>query len=348
MTQDIHGGNPEAIANRLGLQKLPPIQYDFSVNLNPAGPPPLVEEYFQNGFNWTDYPESSPTSACTALAAAHNLPENRIMVGNGATEIFALLLQVIKPAKAARLVPSYSGYSEVCEKAVIDCQAVTVLLNLPEVVFIGHPNNPTGQLQKREALIKSIRKNRQTTFIIDESFMDFVTHAEDHSLIHEEEPNLVIVKSLTKMFCIAGIRLGMVVGPEATINKLKQAQLPWSVNAAAQGVAPLLYQDLTHLKKSREKTVKLRFYMSEQLSKIAGITVHPSETNFILVEFEEEIADQLQGELLKSGIFIRSCSCFEGLGNRFVRLAVKDREMTDILCAALGMLGSNNPASNCP
>jgi histidinol-phosphate/aromatic aminotransferase/cobyric acid decarboxylase-like protein len=322
---DIHGGNINKLVIKLDLKEMPEVKYDFSVNLNPLGPPEQLIDLMSNcNYDWQNYPDSTCAKAVDSLAKAHDIIPETLTVGNGATELFALILTAFNIKTADYLSPCYSGYKEACVKTRVKSYSIK---NLEEVksdaVFIGYPNNPTGHLIDKKIIFKTVCQNSKRLFIADESFMDFVIDSESKTFINSEIPdNLIIVKSSTKMFNIAGIRLGMAVSNKNNIEKINQYRLPWSVNAIAQKVAIILYEDKDFIKETKTKTKKLREELSSKLSKINGITIYPSDTNFLLFKFEDT---DLQKKLLLKGIFIRSCEEIEGLMKGYFRIAVKNK-----------------------
>ena len=351
---DVHGGDIDAIARQLGLDFTPEIHCDFSVNLNPIGVPELVSDYITSGnYNWIDYPEANASTAIKYLAASHDIKPEMVTVGNGATELFALIIQAFKIKQAFSLAPCYSGYREASNAVGVECtnifslndvnsisrvpsqssKAQSTKLNsrFKEAIFIGYPNNPTGTLPSHNELSTIISDNPQLLFIIDESFMDFI--AQGPTFIGKVIPaNVVIVKSLTKMFSIAGIRLGMAVSTADNISQISCCRLPWSINAAAQGLAPLLYADQDFITQSQIATAELRTSLINELGQFTDIEVFPSRTNFILLKCSTR---KLQLELFEKGIFIRSCEDIPGLGKGYYRIAVKNVESNAKLITAL-------------
>lgn len=328
---DIHGGDITKLTKQLGLQSIPKIKYDFSVNLNPLGPPSALLQLIRNQeIDWQNYPDTACTEAVKNLAEAHKVNPESLTVGNGATELFAVILTAFNIKNAAYLSPCYSGYREVCEKTRTKFRSITNFNHInSDALFIGYPNNPTGQLIEKKILSTVIQKNPKKLFIIDESFMDFVTNSEAKSFIVDDIPkNLIIVKSLTKIFNIAGIRLGMAAGTKDNISKINLFKLPWSVNAFAQKVASVLYSDKNYIKKTKAQVKKIRENMTTEILKIKNFIPMPSEANFLLIKTKEI---DLQKKLLLNGIFIRSCENIEGLGKGYYRIAIKDEEASNFL-----------------
>ncbi|MEI6422250.1 MAG: cobyric acid synthase, partial [Lentisphaerota bacterium] len=393
MKNDIHGGNPQALLKRLGLKHTPEIKADFSVNINPSGPPLSVSRALLslNEKLYSDYPEIYAETALRSLAKAHNLSVDSVLVGNGSTELFSMIIQSFKPAKIAWIAPSYSGYAEICAAhgvpaAPAFCTSATdnFRINIRQLAssdadmfFLCSPNNPTGALIGKEKILEFAAERKNSVFIVDESFIDFLAVSETETLFSEKLPlNIIVVKSLTKFFSIAGVRLGMLYANPSTAAKIAKARLPWSVNAIAQKLSPLLYADVKYIANTKRDICELRKNLSGALAKIPGLKVYPSHANFLLCElrkgrnsnnleiksnskiteggfsyppsvqdkinndYNEMIhnADMLQAELLKRGLLIRSCSNWERLGPNFFRLAVLDRDSNNLLVSELNSI----------
>ena len=352
MKNNQHGGNVEAVAETLGLPEPPEDVLDFSVNVNPIGPPPALYGVMRHAESLTGrYPEEYATSACAALAQAHGVKQEQVVVGNGSTEIFGWILQAFKPTKIACVAPCYAGYEEVCEAHGVPMMVAHTLkaedefqlassFDVPpgtDMLFVGSPNNPTGRQVSPEVLRELAEGNPNCTVVLDASFEDFCEPSDCMSLGVAALPaNVIVVKSLTKFFCIPGLRLGMAVASQAFIERISAVRLPWSVNGISQEMALHLYGNEKYLMKSRKVTGDLRAELEASLRDIDGLTVLPSEANFLPVKLPEGwSASKLQGELLNRGILIRSCAEFEGLGEAYCRLAVRPKAEQVRLVAAM-------------
>lgn len=371
MTQNFahnpHGGDPEAVAQILGMTQLPKVDLDFSININPMGPPACVRAVLSGGINQiSQYPPVIAQPAISALAKAHQVPEDSVIVGNGSTEILGWIIQALKPKQPAWVIPCYAGYAEVCAAADISGTAIpaaspsngfAVLLAevakvKSDLVFLASPNNPTGVTLNPADIIKLAAANPTRRIVLDESFVDFLPKACDRTLVREGLPdNLIVVKSLTKFFAIPGLRLGMACASPHTIRRIAKVRLAWTVNALAQSVAKVLYDDNEYLDQSRKMTAKLRAEFSNQISQLPGFTVYPSEANFILVRLPAEYtAPRLQADLLQHGILIRSCQNFAGLGEKYCRLAIRPRAEIEVfmdIIRSLVLSGKQSATTSC-
>jgi cobyric acid synthase CobQ/L-threonine-O-3-phosphate decarboxylase len=338
-----HGGDYQTVAAALALGPVPAPRYDFSVNLNPLGPPRAVRSLlWRNMRTIESYPDATVSRAEADLAAAHALAPESVVVGNGSTELFGLLLQSLAPRRAGWIAPGYAGYAEACQAYGITGETVGcgtadngfalhpehLLAGEVDMLFLGGPNNPTGRTPAPELILAAATRLPRRWFVVDESFMDFHIDPAVQAARHDPLPdNVIIVKSLTKFFAIPGLRLGMAYGRPETLARIRAARLPWSVNALAQAAASELYTDRAYVERSRHVTSRLRNELSQALSALPGWTVYPSDANFVLVRLPPEWpASRLQRELLGAGVLIRSCANFEGLGDSYCRLAVRPRD----------------------
>ena len=350
-----HGGDVAAVCRRLGLADIPEVRLDFSVNVNPLGPPPALWQVLMQGIGTTTvYPERHAGKAAAAVATAHDVGSDQVLVSNGSTEAFGWILQALRPRSATVVVPCYAGYEEACRAHGVPVperieagpgRGFAFPLDAleqaeGELFFVGTPNNPTGQLVDVELLRAVAAQRPDRTVVVDESFMDFGVASGGCSLVTRDLPhNLIVAKSLTKFFALPGLRLGMLCAHPETAARIAVARLPWSVNGPAQAMALRLYEDRDYLRRSREEVIDLRQWMCEELARLDGCSVVPSSANFVLVRLPEAWpASRLQGELLLKGILIRSCENVEGLGSRWCRFAVRPRQEAQELISALSEL----------
>ena len=362
MKPNPHGGDARTVASALGAESYPPIRLDFSVNINPLGPPPAVREVMMNGMALaSSYPDVYAHSAEECLAQAHNVSAESVVVGNGSTEIFGWILQAFKPSRVSLIAPCYAGYEEACRASGIDCTVDAVAAAesgfavTPELLdqltgdmaFIGTPNNPTGHLISPAILLEAAKKHSERIFVIDEAFIDFCADSDQYTLIGPDLPeNIIVVKSLTKFFAVPGLRLGMACANPLTVARINATRLPWSVNALAQSLAGKLYRNEEYIDASRRMTHELRLTLVDALKELPSLTIHASQANFVLVELPPHCAaSHLQEQLLKQGILIRTCDNYEGLGASYCRLAVRPAHEIDELINAMRSILSNEQAT---
>jgi cobyric acid synthase CobQ/L-threonine-O-3-phosphate decarboxylase len=296
------------------------------------------------------YPDPNCTSFLEAVAKHYSVSPDEVIAGNGSSEILYLIARLF--GKSAVIpVPSYGDYKRACflagmpvtpfpllesEGFVLIPEALETMIRGDDLVFIGQPNNPTGAICDAEAIRELARRHPSAVFVIDEAFADFVDGLD--RLTRNRPANVIVLLSLTKSFAIAGLRLGCAIADASIIHKLRELQLPWSVNALAQAVGAAAMKDADYLRRTREYVGWQRDLLSQEIQSIGGFTVFPGKANFLLVRIDDSDADAkaLARWLLEKGIAIRTCDNFEGLDHRFFRIAVRTEQENLRLIDALG------------
>jgi cobyric acid synthase CobQ/L-threonine-O-3-phosphate decarboxylase len=336
------GVNPEALL-------------DFSANINPLGPPEWLRARISGIISsLVHYPDPEGQALVEAACQRYGVNPNEVLIGNGSTELFYLLPMALKFQHALIPTPSYVDYANAARSAGLTIhtlplpaengfaldfdqleRALKPLADTPTMVPLGQPNNPTGRTFDAHHLRHLARRFPTTTFIVDEAFADFV---EDFDSLTVNRPlNVVVMLSLTKIFAIPGLRLGLAVASPSTVQKVKALQPPWSVNTIAQTVGEAALVDTEYTRLSRATISTLRDTLHSQLEQIPFLTVYPGEANFLLVRCDRTSMDArtLAKRLLKRGLAIRVCDNFEGLDQRFFRVAVRTEPENRQLIEAL-------------
>lgn len=344
-----HGGHLRKLASRAGIPAGDLL--DFSANLNPLGPPEWYRALVSSRLGETvHYPDPECLSLLEAAASRYSVGKEEILPGNGSSELLYLLPRLFPSSRALIPVPAYGDYAAAARAAglavekmllkeeegfVLDPVRLERHLQDGDLVFIGRPNNPTGTLCHADALRQAARRHPAATFVVDEAFADFVPGMD--SLTQRRPPNVIVLLSLTKFFAIPGLRLGCAVGDPDVIGRMRDIMPPWSVNTLAQAVGTEALKDDAYARRTRELVRKEREALAAALAALGGLTVYPGEANFLLVRLGAGSigAPQLAGILLKKGIAIRVCNNFDGLDDRFFRVAVRTGEENARLCAAL-------------
>ncbi|MCW3793693.1 threonine-phosphate decarboxylase CobD [Paenibacillus sp. LS1] len=350
-----HGGDVETAASRFGGNAADFL--DYSANINPLGPPKEVLEALEQGLQSVlRYPDPGHRGFKSVLSERLGVPQDRISVGNGAAESMALILLGLAPQKVGTVEPGFSEYRSLARQFGAEVQHVEGreelewcaepedierLMEQVDLLFLGQPNNPNGVQYPVEILHRLARKAEKTgtVLVIDEAFMDFIPESRRHSLAPrlDEYPQVIIIRSMTKFYAIPGLRLGYALGRPEWIRAMTEKQVTWSVNGLAliAGEACLRsgerFEQDTLAQIARERA-RLKAGLESY-----GCVVTPGEANFILVRLPEPwTAASMQAALGERGILIRSCAMYPGLGERHVRLAVKDAEANECLLEALG------------
>ncbi len=348
---NVHGGIDFEELNRLGIRSEDVI--DFSSNVLPNGPSPSVVRAIRSA-DFARYPDRECLELRRVIADRYGVSSEDIIVGNGCCELIqSVAMAGIRPGDLVIVVgPTFSEYeraSRIAGGEVIRCNAnadndfafpveqIEQMLTSRSVrlVWICNPNNPTGQSISREVMLNWIASYPQTRFVVDEAYIEFSRKTE--SLIHSEALNLIVLRSMTKAFAIAGLRLGYAVIRGALRTEVQNRCIPWSVNTLAQVAGVVALQDFEYYEAAMQRLDEAKGLLLRQLSE-DGFEVIPSETAFFLLRAAD--APSLRQRLLKRGILIRDCKSF-GL-NEFVRIAVGTKEQNAVLIAGL----SNRPAKS--
>lgn len=321
LTEAIHGAVNRSELVALGLD--PNAVLDFSASIIPFGPSPRVVEAIAN--TWIDlYPDRDATEFRRALSDHLGMPMERLIAGNGSSELLFLLgFAFIRPGDPVLVVgPTYSEYARVAQSmgaTVHDCladersefrfpisQVETSLQTVrPRIVFICHPNNPTGRTAPADAIGQWAERFPQTMFVIDEAYIEFTPDAT--STIKLTLDNIVVLRSMTKAFGLAGLRLGYAVSSPTVVDFLARVRPPWSVSSVAQNAGIAALQDSGHLQQGLANLAAEKQFLVDQLRSLDA-RVLSSETHFFLVRVED--ASATRQCLLKSGIIVRDCASF--------------------------------------
>jgi threonine-phosphate decarboxylase len=257
-----HGGNQSAIRARLRLGNRPLL--DFSAPLNGQGPPTgAVAAVRRATESIGRYPEPGAPRLVERLAEFHQVPADRIMVGAGTTELICL----VGLAMREQLQPHtrINGLAEIPLSHVVEptygeyrrTAAQNGLRNrvwdghvlgwdqdfLPEgasgIVWTGHPNNPTGRAWDRERLLDVVDNTHAGLTVVDEAYLPFLPDEADRTVVQDAvgRDDLVVLRSMTKIYAIPGLRIGYAVAAPEMITRLRRCQQPWSVTTAAEAAA---------------------------------------------------------------------------------------------------------------
>lgn len=348
-----HGSNTQYVYESLKW-KQPEKVIDFSVNINPLGAPEVLKEKWGDWFTAIhDYPDPNANTLMEELAAQENIPAAHLLAGNGAAEIITLIARYLAGSKVAVIHPAFSEYAAACRNE--GSEVVEIVLAAPEwhleasaladklqgvkAVFLCNPNNPTGIHYNREtveALIE-VCKRTDTLCIIDEAFYDFlpepVTYIE--KVLHQQ--HVIVIRSLTKMYSIAGIRLGFLAGNPALLQEISRTKPHWSVNALAMKAGVACLQDKAHVAETRRFIAAERAAIFRELKKL-GFEHSSSQLNFYLLRDPALLTqEKLFHFLLEQGLVLRHTENFPGIKGKWLRVAVKQPEANKLLLEALAI-----------
>jgi threonine-phosphate decarboxylase len=348
-----HGGRLEDLSEQYDIDAEEII--DFSVNVNPLGMPESLIEVLQSKLSLiARYPDTESRYLRRKLANHLSLSHENIAIGNGSNELIYLIFRAYPASRVLIIHPTYSEYERGAKAGESDVNEfilrwqdgfhldMNILIQEAckhDFVFLCNPNNPTGHLTRKEAIISLVSSVPQTTFIIDEAFIDFVNEQSDYQVTSDlpNLPNLIILRSMTKFFTIPGLRLGYLVADTDIIEKLNSVREPWSVNVLAQLAGEHLLDQNDYARRTMKAIQTERSFLINKLSQLSWLHIYPPEANFIFIRITAEKLDSsiLSERLMTDGIAIRNCSNFVGLDNKFFRIAVKNRPENQKLIVAM-------------
>lgn len=349
-----HGGNLEAMARSLGCR--PSALLDASASLVPFGPP-LGLRLALLGAPLRPYPDRDHTALRRRIARLHGLDPAWVLPGNGAAELFTWAARDAAAAGLSVLpAPGFGDYGR-----ALGCWGGTwreqqLPLNwhtafphpLPEpgtgaVLWITNPHNPTGQLWSRASLQPWLE--RFSLVIADEAFLPLVAGGACQSLtaLIPEHPNLVVIRSLTKLYGIAGLRLGYALGHPDRLRRWAGWRDPWPVNALANRAGEWLLRDPAGYRqwcaRVQRWTTREGTWLAEQLGTLPGIEPLPSAANFLLVRGSTAaglpLAALLPALASRHRVLLRDCRSFSGLDGHWLRIGLQDRRGNRLVVAAL-------------
>jgi threonine-phosphate decarboxylase len=330
---------------------------DFSASLNPLGPPPqALAAYHDAAALIAHYPPPYPDDLGARLAWRHRVAPDNIVAGNGSTHLIHLLARTLRPRRPFVAIPTFSEIANAmivagvapCAMpatrergfAIETAQAARALEQGADAIFIGRPNSPTGAMLGLDdaARLAARCSSRGCWCVFDEAFIDFA--GEEHSAIPLaiENPRVIVLRSLTKIFTIAGLRLGYLVAGRDVAQRLREACEPWSVNVVAERVAEACLEVAEDfVASSRALITAERAYLSSALASVEGVHAFTSSANFLMLEMAEDgRAGGFAQHMLSCGIAVRDLRDLPGCAPGMYRVAVRLREENERLIAAVG------------
>ncbi len=323
---------------------------DFSSNVNPLGFPSQVLDIFKNVSHVSIYPDPNSNELRNHLQKYTGIPTNQIIVGNGATEIiYNYCATFLRKQKVLIPIPTFSEYESAAKlngAKIKFFKTMNLNQNLSEFqdmiskrscIFLCNPNNPTGVLIKKQNMLKILESayKKSAMVFLDECFIELVPSGNESVVSYLKEfNNLFILRSLTKSFGLAGLRIGYGLGNKKMIEILQKVKIPWNVSGIAQQSSIRALSDKSHLSKTLNLIRKESKFLMDSISKIKGFTCYNSDTNFILIKSKIK-SHQIQNRLLQRNILIRDCSTFRGLNDDHIRIAVRTHKENLKLIEAL-------------
>lgn len=319
---------------------------DLAQNLNALGSPSYAKELLTaNVDSFFHYPNNRNEETRNAVSEWLHINKERVAIGNGATELIYSLPDVLERNRNIIVSPTFWQYHDACRRSEkwniqkfmlnyadfsLDYDSFQAALDeapCDTSVYLCNPNNPTSTLLSKELLKNIIDTNPDVFFIIDETYLLFRKDYDEQSFLQDaaNKGNLIVITSLSKIYHLPGIRVGVMISHPDIITKFLDKRTPYMANPIAAKVLPTILSDRAFLDRTR-------FFYSEQIKKlfdllIGGfqdeIEIHEPEAIFILARLlTQQTSDQICSLLLKKDIAIRSGKELPDLGEKWIRISV--------------------------
>ncbi|MFV0428176.1 MAG: cobyrinate a,c-diamide synthase [Arachnia sp.] len=344
---------PEAVAvggidlRHHGDLDMHPGLIDLAVNVRRPGPPTwLAEIIHATTARLGSYPD--PAQAREAIAAAHGVPAAMVLPTAGGAEAFTLIARTLDAKHPVVVHPQFTepeaalraaGHTVARWLLPVGTDApVPALDDLPswaDAVFLGNPTNPTGWLHPRASVAALLAAGRR--IVVDEAFMDATDEAE--SLIGPHMPDQLVLRSLSKTWGLAGLRVGYVIGDPAWIAQLAHAQPPWPLSSPA--IAAMVATSTPEARAAAEADYRVMARCRAHLAAAlcgAGFASVPSQAPFLLIDTSPCGPGSVREPLARAGFAVRRAETFPGLGPAWIRVKVPDPDIADSFVAALAAL----------
>lgn len=333
----VHGGAVHAAARALGCGV--DAILDFSASINPLGPPSWLRAVVARSLDTVQhYPWPRAEPVREAASRRYGVSEARLMVGAGSSELVFALPRVAGLCRAVIPVPCYSDYPRAAMAAglavefvpagpglTVDLVAVERALAVgPALVMLGHPGNPVGLSLPVQAVADLAARHPASLFVVDEAFADFL-FPQSPRLVASVQANVVVLVSLTKIYAIPALRVGLAAADPAIVRRLEAVLPCWNVCGPAQAVATAALEDIAFAEESARTLGLWRQDLVAQLERFSDWQIYAGQANYVLCALSSDARPLVQ-HLAARGILVRGCGSVPGLDHRFVRLAVRRPE----------------------
>lgn len=330
------------------------VRLDYSSSINPLGTPKKAIAAVKMSANSLvqTYPDPECRELKKSLSRYLGIDSEWFTLGNGAIEIIYWFAHTTTSVRGRVVIPTptFCEYEVASQK--VGAEVTLVPLNNFDLdtdkiiekarganaVFLCNPNNPTGMLATKQIMKIIENIDSSTKILLDECFIELADNPEANTMIDQisEFDNLVILRSLTKSFGLAGLRVGYSVCNPTLAKKLSTNKIPWNVNSLAQVAGVAALRERRCLSKARALIKKERRFLHDNIEKLESFHPIRSDSNFFLVHLQGRNSTQFRDRLLKkSGVLVRDCSTFTGMGAQYIRIAIKKHSENVLLLKAL-------------
>jgi threonine-phosphate decarboxylase len=317
------------------------IKINFSSNIYQRADLSELKQYLATRLDAIgNYPEPEPRALEALIAEKLEISPDMVMVTNGANEAIYLIAQLYRHWASVIPQPTYNEYADACRMFghTISYDRNDELNILPEdrIYWLCNPDNPTGNVLLKSLITHIIRKHPRYLHVIDQSYANYTLQP----MLQPKELldcyNVMIIQSLSKKYCVPGLRLGYLTASPIIIERLRDIRQPWTVNALAIEAGKWLVEHdpkvLPDLNEYLEEAQRLK----QALAEIEGLMVMDTQTHYMLVNIDWATSLELKNWLIENhGILIRDASNFHSLDDHCFRVASQTPEENDALISAI-------------
>jgi histidinol-phosphate aminotransferase len=324
------------------LKAYSPVHGNFEVRLDANEAPSILSPAARKrlgevgaSIDYSLYPDAGQKDLRKAIADHEGVSPAEVTVGVGSDELISILLTIASRPRSRAAIPTvltttptfvmYRLSARIRGQRVmevpldenwdIDTDGLTRAIQFaePNLIFVATPNNPTGTMASEDRLIQVIEAAKEALVVVDEAYINYADR--NHLELLKRYSNVVILRTLSKIG-FAGLRLGWLIGPKAIVSELDKARLPYNITTHSQKLATTVFTELLPEVDRITRYVKTeRSKLSDELSKMKGIRVVPSQANFLWLELDRP-SEEVFLALGKEGVLVRS---FHGRGGRLDR-----------------------------
>ncbi len=352
MDSYVPGRSQDEIAADFNLKKEDIIK--LGSNENPWGPSPKAMKAIEDEIKSINrYPESQLHELVSEIAQYSGVKDSQVIIGgDGADEIIDVLAKTFieKDDEFIVPLPSYMYYEYLLkqygahpvyarwdlDENRLDVDSIfDSITPKTKMIFLCSPNNPTGTLIDKEVLKDIASRNPEILIVIDEAYFEY-SEVTNKDLIDEYD-NIFIIRTMSKVLGLAGMRIGYGLACEEIIEYMHRIKPVFSLTRLSFVAALNTFRDKDYIEESIRKGIESREYLYEEVSKIDGLHVFPSKSNFMLIRVKDTgyTASELAFELMKKGIIVRDCTSFKGLDEYWIRISIctleEDEKFIEIL-----------------
>ncbi len=333
------------------------LKIDLSLSENPLGCSPRVFNTLKrNVKSVVEYPDPTSTGVRSALAKKFKISKEQILVGNGSESLIDLVCRVLIKPKDAIVLPELTFplfertillakgipvFVKMKRNFQIDLQAIKDRVNKStKLIIICNPNNPTGKVINRDEILNFVKSIKPVPVLVDEANIEFGGKSVVSGV--KKLNNLMVLRTFSKGFGLAGLRIGILFGSKSLIKRLKQFIQPFALNSFVEDAVIISLKDKRFIEKTKNFMAEERKFLTDELRK-REFMVFNSEANNLLVEVNRIFpsATQFVELLNKNNVSVVNGKSFRGLGDQFIRVSPRLRKTNLVFIRVIDKILTN-------